>query len=90
MIFGGGVSYLTSKMKNLSKHKQLIEQGFDLQFRMLQKQEMKTILTIIPSPSFKELYEYLDHRSKKLVKVVIGTNGMGFTTNLQEWVRSQN
>lgn len=24
MIFGGGVSYLTSKMKNLSKHKQLI------------------------------------------------------------------
>lgn len=43
MIFGGGVSYLTSKMKNLSKHKQLIEQGFDLQFRMFQKQEMKVL-----------------------------------------------
>jgi hypothetical protein len=24
MIFGGGVSYLTSKIKNLSKHKRLI------------------------------------------------------------------
>ena len=41
MIFGGGVQYLTSKMKNLSEHKIMIEQGFDLQFRLLQKQEMK-------------------------------------------------
>lgn len=41
MIFGGGLSYLTSKMKNLSGHKIKIEKGFDLQFQIYQKQELE-------------------------------------------------
>jgi hypothetical protein len=38
MVFGGGLSYITSRMKNLSEHKIKIERGFDLQFRIYQKQ----------------------------------------------------
>lgn len=41
LVFGGGVSYITSKMKNLNLHKETIEQGFDLQFRIFQKQQLK-------------------------------------------------
>lgn len=40
MIFGGGFSYITSRMKNLSGHKLKIEQGFDLQFQIYQKQAL--------------------------------------------------
>jgi hypothetical protein len=86
MIFGGGASYLTSKMKNLSNHKLMIEEGFDLQFRIFQKQELESKKIIQVSDTFKELFKFLNYNDKKEVKVILGTTGIGFSSNIKQWI----
>ncbi len=87
MVFGGGVSYITSKMKNLNVHKETIEQGFDLQFRIFQKQEMKSLKKMNVSPAFEDLFNFLNIKDSKEVKVILGSSGIGFSSNINEWTR---
>ena len=86
LVFGGGVSYITSKMKNLNLHKETIEQGFDLQFKIFRKQEMKAFNPISVSPAFEDLFKFLDYKDKE-IKVILGGHGIGFSTNINEWIR---